>query len=307
MTEGWASLAGCAVKVACVGAVATYEEYRGKGMASQLFACLCDKAKVDGVDIMMISGGKRLYRAAGAADVGCDLKARVDESVGAALAESSVSLRPFTHADLSVYAVAYGRKTAHFIRASEDWESILRTRGIVLGEQQMWTVLRDGLVCAYIVSVGPNKDGKLWILEFAGDEAAIGGCARTLLEKTKSSWTEYHLQRDDEILRERFAQAGAKLEPVSSLGTLLLIDFPRLMERLYPLLEGAATQAGFTGICFAEDNGAFVFECGGQSETVTSRIEAAQRIFGHPDLPPWDGPLGRLFPVPSLWYGLNYI
>ena len=31
------SIAGCRLRVGCVGAVATYEEYRGKGMATRLF------------------------------------------------------------------------------------------------------------------------------------------------------------------------------------------------------------------------------------------------------------------------------
>ncbi len=68
MVQRWASLAGCTVKVGLIGSVATYEDYRGKGLASQLFAAAAEKAVRDGCDFFMISGGRGLYRRAGAAD-----------------------------------------------------------------------------------------------------------------------------------------------------------------------------------------------------------------------------------------------
>src|SRR5262249_46474734 len=72
MIQREASLAGCRVRVACVGAVATYEDYRGRGFASLAFQDACDKAADDGVDLMLISGGRGLYTRTGCRRVGRD-------------------------------------------------------------------------------------------------------------------------------------------------------------------------------------------------------------------------------------------
>ena len=82
MAQRWACLAGCTVRVACIGAVGTYEEHRGKGLATSLFEAACGKALSDGVDLMMISGGRGLYLRAGAAEVGCDYLTVLDRSSG---------------------------------------------------------------------------------------------------------------------------------------------------------------------------------------------------------------------------------
>src|SRR5947209_3284810 len=72
MIQREASLAGCRVGVACIGSVATFEEYRGRGFASLAFQDACDKAAADGVDVMLISGGRGLYTRAGCRRFGPD-------------------------------------------------------------------------------------------------------------------------------------------------------------------------------------------------------------------------------------------
>src|SRR5262249_25163248 len=52
MTERKASLLGCTIQVCCIGAVSTYKEYRGQGLASRCFDDAVAKAFQDGVDLM---------------------------------------------------------------------------------------------------------------------------------------------------------------------------------------------------------------------------------------------------------------
>ncbi|MBI5094486.1 MAG: GNAT family N-acetyltransferase [Candidatus Hydrogenedentes bacterium] len=305
MVERWASLAGCAVRVACIGAVATYESYRGRGYASQLFARACEKAKAGGVDIMMISGGKGLYRGNGAADVGRDFKARLDIAAARTIADPQAQLRLFADDDLPACAAAYDRKTARYIRGLHDWRDYLRSRAITNGDQRIHVVVRNGATCGYMVHARPNKEGRVDIVEFAGEDTAVAGTAHRILEDTGAQAVQFHLQSGDTVAQACFRAAGVELQPACTLGTLLLINFPQLMRRLAPLFE---SRAGFeASLDFAEDNGSFVFACGGLRQVVSSKIEAAQRVFGHRDVPAWDGALGGLFPAPTLWYGLNYV
>ena len=65
MTIQDASLFGCAVRVSCIGGVGTYESHRGRGFAG---ACLDDAERISrekGVDFMIISGDRAMYRRAG--------------------------------------------------------------------------------------------------------------------------------------------------------------------------------------------------------------------------------------------------
>src|SRR5581483_7666368 len=98
MIERPASLAGCRIDVACIGAVATYPDYRGKGFASQAFQDCCDKAAADGIDIMLISGGRGLYTRVGCRQVRQDWDVAIApegaSALGSAFGQSRYRLLP---------------------------------------------------------------------------------------------------------------------------------------------------------------------------------------------------------------------
>jgi len=153
MLYRWACLAGCTVRVACIGAVGTLEAYRGQGMATALFEIACQKAFKDGVDFMMISGNRGLYQRAGAAEVGHDYKGIIERATAKTLYTSELEITDFTEADIPSCAAAYNSRLAHFIRPREDWDNLLRYGIVMCRPAHVQIVRRRGHFRGYFITI----------------------------------------------------------------------------------------------------------------------------------------------------------
>jgi predicted N-acetyltransferase YhbS len=306
MTERWACLAGCTVGVACVGAVATCESHRGLGLATQAFQAAQAKADKDGVDFMLISGGRGLYRRAGAADVGLHAKAMLDRPAAEALAMLDVALAPLRESDLPMCVAAYARKATRFIRPAEDWAWFLQSRSCMCRDTT-FTLVRDGDAAGAYLAWSKDEDGCIRVMEFGGESAVAAAALAPLMDSQDATSLEIHLQCEDSYLSEKLCAAGAHLKPVHAPGTLLLLNFPRLMERLRPYFEARAGRDAAKCLSFREHNDVFTFRMGQEERVIEGRTGAAELIFGCREGTRPEGALGDLFPVPALYYGLNYI
>jgi len=307
MTEHWASLAGCTVGVACIGAVATYEESRGQGFATQLLEASCKKAQADGMDFMMISGGRGMYRRAGAADVGRDHQCRVTLAQAEALPKADVSVRSYGDADFADCARAYRSRVAHYIRPLEDWQRYLDSRICRCVDTQLTAVLSGGAVCGYFVHHVKREDGATRVLEFAGEQTVLTAALPALMQSDGSAAVELHLQEEDEVLRRLLVQAGVEAKATATLGTLLLLDFDRLMERMHPFFEAQLGREQAKELRCCREGDEFVFRLAGDEHRVNGKMAAAELVFGHPEKAAPEGWLRELFPAPSLWYGISYV
>lgn len=306
MMVRWASLAGCTVRVACVGAVATFESHRGRGLATELFAAAQSKALAEGVDFLLISGGRGLYRRAGAAEVGCDYNVEVDARAAAALPPSPAELTAATVADLPVCRWAYRQKAARFVRPPEDWESVLCSRGCGGGDVGFLLIRQAGRPCAYVVFRKPDAAGASSVVEFGGEQTAVAAAVKPLMAGHGIERLCFHLQGDDFLLRTTLESAGAVAEPARSPGTLLIINFAQLMARLRPYFEEQIGLDASRSLAFGEQEAAFTFVDAETSCLVPGRASAAEFVFGRSESRPASGPLATVFPVPTLVYGLNY-
>ena len=306
MTQRWACLAGCTLRVACIGSVATYEEYRGRGMATRLFQAACDKAKADGVDFMMISGGRGLYRRAGAVEVGCDFTGVVGQTAATELSGGGIELAEFRDSDLPACIEAYGRKTAHFIRPLDDWQGFIESGTCMCRDARLVVVRRSGLFNGYFIVANTDAQGVWQVIELAGDQRALSEAFNPLMERCGCHSLKLRLQAGDHQLRTLCERAGVGFDKVDTLGTLLLIDFTQLMRRLRPYFEARAGLRAAGALSFAEEDHRFVFASGGHSVRA-GRADAAQTIFGHARSRPLDGVWAQIFPAPTLWYGMSYV
>ncbi len=307
MTKRWASLGGAIVRVACVGAVATYEEYRGKGLASALLQTACDSAVQDGVDFMLISGGLNLYRRVGAADYGRDWRVAVSRQTASRLALDGVTLMPMTPDEIPFCAAAYAAKTAHFIRPCDDWHWSLQCRSCATRDVELLVVCHNSVPCAYLICHMPKDDDDVLVMEHAGDRLAIGAAVAPLLRRYEAVAARFHIQSSEPGLRRLFESRGANLEQDVSPGTLLLLNVPQLIRRLQPYFETKVGLDAASKISADEDRGQFTFQLGREFALAESKGAAAELLFGNWDRPPLEDLLGKAFPVPSLWYGLNYV
>jgi predicted N-acetyltransferase YhbS len=306
MLRHWVSLGGCAVRVGCVGAVGTRDDCRGRGLATQLMDMLCEQARGGGLHFLLISGHRGLYRRLGAAEAGRDTTAELNREKAAALARAGLMLEPMREADLGACARAYARKAAHFLRPPADWQILLRRRRAMCAEVDLFILRRDHRFRGYvIVNAQPDKDF-LDIIEHAGCADAIAEAVPLLLRRYGAHTLKIRLQEDDVVLHGRLSACGAEMDRTHTGGTLLLLRFADLMDRLRPYFETRIGPEAAARLVFREEDGTFFF-LDGETEIRTDRAGAAALVFGTLDAPEPPGKFAALFPVPALWYGANHL
>lgn len=306
MTQRWACVNGCTVRVACIGAVGTLEEYRGKGLGTQLVQAAYDKARADGVDFFLISGDRRLYRRAGAADAGCDYTTILERRTARRVHRRAFVLSDVSESDLASYKAAYAARRAHFVRPPEDWRCLVQDPTCRGRDIRGITIRKNGIFRGYFVVTKPDDKCVGAVLEFAGDELDLAGALRSVMDECECRSLALRLQTGDGIFRQVLEAAGADFRAVPGGYTLLVVNFPQLMQRLAPAFE-ARVGTGAAGRLSFQDNGDTLLLAMNGNEVSLSKGEAAQVIFGHPEPKPRPGMLAQLLPVANLDYGINYV
>lgn len=301
-----ASVGGCLIRVASIGAVATYEEYRGKGLASQLLDVTCAHAIAEGAHIMIISGDRTLYRRLGAAPVGIDYSATVSREAVLSLESPEVQVDDVTSGDLENCASEYAKRPAHFIRPASDWEWLLDSR-ICMGRDVHWLALRrKDTFHGYAIVSKPKEQGQGALLEYAGDELGLAGVLGTIMETCGLVSLELRLMQSDTTLLDFLRRAGIGMKAVPTSGTVLLLQPQELLDRLQPWFMAKVGVERARRLVFGAEVEKIVASDGIQA-CEWDRGQAAQAIFGHPDNQPLPGLLGQALPAPSLWCGVNYV
>ncbi len=306
MVQRGARIAGCGLHVACMGAVATHEEHRGRGLASLLVHAALDKACADGVDVMLISGDRTLYRRIGAFPVGRHFRCIAGVDILDRLHNPRMRVREAHHGDLAACAVAYNEKPDRFVRPMEDWADRIHSRAAAEGWHYLLVVEEDGAFRGY-VAVNRGRDwGYGEVAEFGGVPAAVAGALRSACGLIGESSLKITLQQHDAALRESLADAGTAFAPVSVDGAWTIVDFTRLMERLRPWIEQRAGSEAAQSLKCSEDKETCTLSLLGET-LILSRTETVQMIFGTPEGMPDSPPFREVFPVPTLPYGIGYV
>lgn len=331
MIERPASLAGCHVDVACIGAVATYEEYRGNGFASRAFQDCCDKAAADGVDLMLISGGRGLYTRVGCRRVGQDWDFVVDaQNVGnlRSLAPRSVEVTPVGVEQANDLRILYQAEPVRFLRPLDDWHKAFACRVVMARTAEFWGVLAGSTLLAYLIvnppsamRRNPDDPALIRVAEYAGDRAAIVSALPILFDHYRAERLLVHVQATDPVFRARLVESGVVGIPSPTWGTVRVINFPRLMERCRPLLAERIGAASAAELRFEADErpgsalGGFTIRRGSDALRVPDLGALAHYLFGAPDgtVPALEGSpvlaaeLAPAPPLPILWYGISYV
>jgi len=308
MTRRWASLEGSTVGVASVGAVATYEEYRGKGLATQLFEHSRREMIAHGIDFMLISGGRGLYRRAGAADFGTNYTGVLDPGSISLPAERGITISEFEHADFDACRLAYSQKAVHYVRTRDDWEGFLNCRYAMCLLCNMIVLRQDGVFAGYMVFSKTSPDGSSRMVELAGDERALFLALQAIVDRYQIKKLRVNLQPENHVIKALLESVGLSLEPQPNVGTLLVLNMKQLMERLRPYFETRVGIQCAKAIVVKElDGDVFVFTDGQDELRVQGLQNLGDFVFGVSRERVAGSVWSKVFPVPGLWYGLNYI
>jgi predicted N-acetyltransferase YhbS len=315
MTEQGAVLDNCRIQVACIGAVSTHPNYRQQGLASACFDDAVAKAYRDGIDLMIVSGDRNLYRMRGCMRVGRGLSFTVTPDNLPTVFGERITVEIMREGELPQVMACYRREPARFARPPEAYRFPLE-RGIVMDRPSDFLVIRaGGDFRAYAIVRRPREDQQIGLSEFAGDRHALLAALPPILARYEAVSLDFFVPGHDDLFRSLCEQSGLQGEPRATSGTYKLINFPQLMARMRPRFEErlgvrASAQLGFWQV---ETEYGFSF---GEETFRADRQTATQMLFGAPDgsaaaLAELDGALGEalraVLPLPTLWYGINHV
>ena len=337
MTHRPASLHGCRIDVASIGAVATLEEARGKGYASAAFQDACDTSAHDGIDLMLISGGRGLYTRAGCRVVGLDHDFHLDSVAIDKLSSvrppggGSFRLEPLGPEHIAEMRALQAAEPVRYIRRAEDWQMALECRTVMNTASDFWGVRVGDLLVAYVIVHQPGRARRregdptfARVVEFAGVRASVIAALPMLLRQYGVEQVRIHAQGSDPVLA-RVLHLTTGVEGIESgfSGTLRVINFPQLMESCRPLLAERAGHGATSELRCESDapagsaNGGFTFRRGSETVRVSDLGSLAVFLFGarkplEGDTPPTGDEsllrdLRAALPLPVPWYGISYV
>jgi predicted N-acetyltransferase YhbS len=318
MTERHASLWGCGIQVCCIGGVCTLPDYRKQGLASACFDDAVNKAYRDGVDIMIVSGDRHLYRERGCLRVGRDtafaLTAEMLPRVAAA-AQHTVTVDTMTEDDKPRLMDCYRHEPVRFLRPTEDYGYAWQSRFVMNRDTDFLILREDGEFRGYVMLPHPREDKAASLSEFAGARHAIFAALPELFRRYNLTTLHWQVQRHDALFRSLCERAGLQGGSRTTPGTVKLINFPQLMERLRPYWIEKLGKSEAASLAFQQEAERYILRFR-NGEFVTDRDTMTRLLFGTVEGSEAQAIVGQsaaarlleaMLPLPTLWYGINYV
>lgn len=318
-----ASLEGLQVRVALLGSVATAPEYRGKGLAGRCVKATMERAVELGADIMWISGTRSLYQRLGARPVGDDQEFIISVEEAGRFTRDDIEVRPLTEDELPEAVELYAHEPVRFIRPLEDWQIGFRMHFAMDRPSRFLGIRESGKLAAYAIVHEPGSDGRSFVAEYAGARGVLMGALQRIMKDIGASSLQLHLAHHDKTLARRLAAAGLKGRNTPTSGTALVLRFVPFMEKLRARFAERAGEAAGLLLSFEEEgpplgpDNIFRIACGPDVVRIDGRGALAEFLFGtgsggdlsDAGVHRWGakGVFKAVLPVPTLWYGLNFI
>ncbi len=316
MVQRHASILGCPIKVCCIGAVATDPEYRGLGLASACFHDAVDKAHADGVDVMLVSGGRGLYTTNGCQHAGLHYRVNIDSGSEGDL-HHGITVEEATTQDMELIRECYRTEPVRFTRPLADYRFFDQS-GWAMNSPAKFLAIKSAAgreFLGYVVIRNPRPDTAASLAEFGGDRDAVQAALVHCIQHYKLKAINFQVQDTDAAMLARCRESGWEMKPCAASGTIKIINMQQLMNKLTPLFSERAEPDVVAALECSISGNDCVFRLGADSVTI-NRDDTVRLIFGdhevgHSVLDGNSGPtaslLRQLLPVPALWYGINYV
>jgi len=318
MCEREAVILGTRHRFGCIGSVCTDPAYRGGGLASRLLLDARAKAVRDGCDMMLISGGRSLYRRQGYVDAGGYVVYRAEPDQ---LPEGGQwTVRAWRPEDVDALTGIHAGEPVRLVRTPQQFRALLETGLAGLLRATTHVVCRsDGEPVAYAVCQRPGdrgrNEGVLPVYEMAGARWALAHVLGRLLAEHGVAQAALRCLACDAEVRSLADGFGWAAEPQGFQGTTGIIAPRRFWEASAPLLaERLGTVFGRIG--FDASGERVTIRLGDEHLVLAGMSDFTRLVF----LPRGRGPasalpdgsalacaLRAMFPMPHVDYGLDYV
>jgi len=305
------NVAGCLLKAGCLGGVHTHEDYRKRGFATKALLASMERFRDGGGDFLVISGRRGLYFRNHAVIVGRGSRFIATRDGAGGFADGRMRVREWKGGDVAALARVHRAEPVRIMRPPETWRFFEETRACHFAPCPVFVVECGGEVIAYLIVRGEKRDGRVEVLEFAGDRHGVCAALPGIIEAAGAEAAVIAPRSWDRCLIKLLESARFESEPEAADGTIVILDYERLFERLQPrfseLLGG--DRPGVEA-----DGERVVFRAGGD-ELAVDADTATRLIFGTPEgeeKAVLEGStagrvLEEVFPVPLPIYGINYV
>ena len=153
---------GCRTKIGSIGSVCTYPEYRGRAFATRLLEDCIRKLNEDGVDIMLVSGGRGLYKRAGCVEAGRVHNFRISQDDLGKFSRQDIEVFPYEERNLADIMAIYQKEPVRFCRCREDFQKVLES-GACMGKKTeiLMVCMADNFLGYLVVQIPTEaKEGK---------------------------------------------------------------------------------------------------------------------------------------------------
>jgi len=325
--EGLLYFYGVQLKIGLIGCVCTHPDYRMRGYASMLVSDAFAKLRRDNVDLVMVSGARMLYSRAGCVESGILYDYRISADKAKLLAErlDGVEIEEYRGDRVLDLVEVYQREPIRFRRSYEEFK-------LLVDRVSMWgakfknyaSILisyRIGKPIAYIALLrgwpGWLNSDLAVIIEYAGSRMAILGMLHDAMKMFKVNCIRLMVPYGDWNLITLLEGYGLKSESSYAPASFAIPDPVGFLDKIKPYIEERiGVEAGFKAVSYDDHielyalNESVRFENSrmltaillgrpsfiqNRGDNIAVSMEAIPQIFR------------RIFPIPSISYGLNYI
>jgi predicted acetyltransferase len=314
------------IHTASIGGVCTHPDFRNQGLASHLLEYCTQDLVRQGASLMLISGDAGVYIRLGNVPHGRYFTVSMQPGGERRQAPAGISLRRLTPADSLTLSRLYQAEPVHYRRLNRLFAHALQNpQADSFIHAEGWLAERSGQAAAYLFLGCPYEEemelGNRHVSEYAGSRLAIAAALDVLLASGTLKNLAWAIPWQDAELIHLLQEGGysGSMAPLEG-HTLRIVDFPRLMHGLRPILQARLGAKLLRGLRF-EQSGARLGSTGTDRCTIVrgaDRLELdgaamTRLVIGttenvpQPVLP---GALAEiipaLFPLPAFLPGLNY-
>ncbi len=291
---------------------------RKRGFATLSSEDCVKKLDKDEVDIILVSGGRDLYKRADCLEAGRVYNFRISQDEVEKSNIQQIEVLPYEEGSLENIVKVYQRESVRFFRSLEDFRKILNTGAAMNREAEMLIIQRANDSLGYLAVQFPGKEGEKRtsrVAEYSGVREAVVDTIRCVFNRYDIQELSFSIPFNDVELIYLFKKMGFKSTLGSIPGTIKIVNFLRLMRRFRPYIEERLGKKKADLLEFSQGGDEFTIRFSREQFSAGAR-ELVQIVFGTYDgrereMMPKEGEMVKIlmaiFPLPFIWPGLNYV
>lgn len=259
---------GCIIKAASIGAVCTHEDYRCRGYSNVILKDSLEKMRKEGVDFLYVSGDISLYTKNNIHITGKMVEFNIDKNYvdeHKEIKTDEYEVKECSQEDIPLLYAFHEAEAVKFIRDKQRFYDLAgRVPGVSVfnNTSKIFRIEGNGQIQGYFIcGIFKKENGgyKAEVIEYAGKRKAIlAGIIKTMAQLNTAGISGYVTWFDNDMLRA-LEEYEIKMEASNYPGTMRIINFTQLMQKLKPLY---AQEKKLDNIEFCESDGKYIIRSG---------------------------------------------